>query len=592
MKKKLLPLALAAAAGFTGVTAQAQTMVQNHDGTGQLLMYPIYTANGGNDTYISVANTTADYKAVKVRFVDAMNSQDSLDFHLYLSPQDHWSGVVTKEGDGAVLKTGDTSCTVPNILAASAVGQLGTTAPMRTFKYGTGGAEADAINNGLDRTLEGHVEIIEMGVVPAASASNGVAQLAPGSGSATAGAAGDSALVLRSSIKHVNGVPGNCANLETAWRTGGAFFYTDQENTPGDAKAATHLQLDAPTGGLYGYGVIINVPDGTAAMFDAVAVDGFMDDGYHPTPGDDEPGVDDGVDNATVYIGDSTATNAATYQDFDGAAAAVLAANGVGTTPVAVTGLEHVDPQRGKTGSRFAGGGNSTVTATTAGNDQEGSLQALSALLTRATVANDYVLEPGLNAATDWVITFPTKRDFVNLSAAAVAANPFGGAGATAGAATDAPAPFTSQWDHSKTEACEQIAISYWDREEGVNVITSGFDFSPAPVTTPDVLALCTESNILNFNSKGVLGGSSRITKSITLANGFNNGWARVSFGVPGAGGTVTAPELSDGSEIVKGLPVIGFAIQKYVNNSATSAGALANYAGSIGHHFTNTNDN
>ncbi|MCV6621441.1 MAG: hypothetical protein OIF51_06770 [Cellvibrionaceae bacterium] len=589
MKKKLLPLALAAAAGFTGVTAQAQ-MVQNHDGTGQLLMYPIYTANGGNDTYISVANTTGDYKAVKVRFVDAMNSQDSLDFHLYLSPQDHWSGVVTKDAatGGAVLKTGDTSCTVPNILAAKKVGELGTTAAMRTAKYATGGAEADKINNGIDRTLEGHVEIIEMGTVPAAAPTDAVARLAPGTGTATAAGAGNSAAALRTAIKHVSGVPGNCAALETAWKTGGAFYYADADATPGDAKAAAHLQLDAPTGGLYGYGVIINVPDGTAAMFDAVAVDGFMNDGYHPTPGDDEPGVDDGVSTSTVYIGGTGAANVGTYQTFDGAASATQAAS-VGTE--ANNGLLHVDVVRGKTGSRVSGGGNTAVAniataataqaaaalgATVAG---QGSLEALSALLTRQTIANDYVLEPALNAATDWVITFPTKRDFVNLSTGGVAKL------ATANK-KNAPRPFTNQWDHDKTEACEEINISYWDREEGVNVITTGFDFSPAPVTTPDVLALCTESNILNFNSKGVLGGSARITKSITLASGFNNGWARVSF---------TGQDLDDGTAAtditVNGLPTIGFAVQKYVNNSATSTGALANYAGSIGHHYTNTND-
>ncbi|GAA6150594.1 hypothetical protein [Pseudoteredinibacter isoporae] len=574
MKKKLLPLALAAAAGFTGVTAQAQ-MSQNHDGTGQLLMYPIYTANGGNDTYISVANTTDTYKAVKVRFVDAMNSQDSLDFHLYLSPQDHWSGVVTKEGDGAVLKTGDTSCTVPNSLAAKAVGQLGTTAPMRTAKYATGGAEADTINNGIDRTLEGHVEIIEMGSILATGSAVPTTALT-GAGTYTGAA-------LRAAIKHVNGVPGKCSDLETMWRTGGAFFYTDNDSTPGDAKAATHTQLDAPTGGLYGYGVIINVPDGTAAMFDAVAVDGFMNDAYHPTPGDDEPGVDDGVSSSTINRGGAPVS-------FDGVAAARQTAT---TGTQTGSGLLHVDVVRGKTGSRVSGGGNSLVTnIATAATAQaavtvpaagaaapaailgQGSLEALSALLTRQTIANDYVLEPGLNAATDWVITFPTKRDFVNLSTA-------GAAKLVAANRTEGVAPFSKAWDHTKTESCEEITIDYWDREEGVNQITTGFDFSPAPVTTPDVLALCTESNILNFNNKGVLGGSARITKSITLASGFNNGWARVSF----SGQTQT-----DGATNVNGLPVIGFAVQKYVNNSATSAGALANYAGSIGHHYTNTN--
>lgn len=581
MKKKLLPLALAAAAGFTGVTAQAQ-MVQNHNGTGELLMYPIYTANGGNDTYISIANTTSDYKAVKVRFVDAMNSQDSLDFHLYLSPEDHWSGVITKEGDGAVLKTGDTSCTVPNSLAASAVGQLGATVSMRTAKYATGGAEADAINNGLDRTLEGHVEVIEMGIIPTT---------------------GDHSAAIRTAIKHVNGVPGKCSDLEAAWteattlvaaNAAGAFYYDDEDDVPGNFTSAA-LPLGAPTGGLYGYGVIINVPDGTAAMFDAVAVDNFMANGYHPTPGDDEPGIDDGVNVATLLkTGEVTLAGGAEDEVGAGTLVAFTAGNATAANTVEIlnttadddaippqqVSARHASPVRGRTGSRLVGGGNGATTDGTLANwnNVGGSKEALSALLAKTSIANDYVLEPGLNAATDWVVTFPTKRDFVNMAP-------------TTAASTTVPAeaPFSKLWDHSKTESCETIAIQYWDREEGAEQITTTFDFSPAPVTTPTTIGLCTESNIINFkDGANVLGGSTRITKVLSLASGFNNGWARVSFSQASQMQEVhTADPFAAGGVRVKGLPVIGFAIQKYVNNSATSAGALANYAGSIGHHYT-----
>ncbi|MEX0334481.1 hypothetical protein [Vibrio tubiashii] len=579
MKKKLLPLALAAAAGFTGVTAQAQ-MVQNHDGTGDLLMYPIYTANGGNDTYISIANTTSDYKAVKVRFVDAMNSQDSLDFHLYLSPEDHWSGVVTKEGDGAVLKTGDTSCTVPNSLAASAVGQLGTTAPMRTAKYAAGGAEADAINNDLSRTLEGHVEVIEMGVIPTT---------------------GDHSAAIRAAILHSNGVPGKCSDLEAAWtqtgaldatKAAGAFYYTDEDSTPGNFTAAP-LPLDAPTGGLYGYGVIINVPDGTAAMFDAVAVDNFMANGYHPTPGDDEPGVDDGVNTALLIrthtntidtdgTNEGTAAVAApsfvTFEAGENGGVEIVNAAGDATALTLGQASErHISATRGRTGSRLIGGGN-LGTANDQTTGAAGSKEALSALLMRTSISNDYVLEPGLNAATDWVVTFPTKRDFVNM-APTTAAN----------TTVPAEAPFSNLWDHSKTESCETIAIDYWDREEGKETISTSFDFSPAPVTTPTTIGLCAESNIVNFKQDAaVLGGSSRITKVLTLASGFNNGWATIKFsqGSQELTGATNSGAIQDGDVMVKGLPVIGFAIQKYVNNAATSAGALANYAGSIGHHY------
>ena len=112
MKKKLLPLALAAATGLVASTAQA--VFVNPEGHGQVLLYPYYTVEGGNDTYINLVNTTNEYKAVKVRILEAMNSQEVLDFNLYLSPQDHWSAVITADtnGAGAVIRTAGTSCTV------------------------------------------------------------------------------------------------------------------------------------------------------------------------------------------------------------------------------------------------------------------------------------------------------------------------------------------------------------------------------------------------------------------------------------------------------------------------------------------------
>lgn len=579
MKKKLLPLALAAAAGLAGVTAQAQKMSLNADGTGQLLMYPIYTANGGNDTYLSLVNTTSTYKAVKVRFVDAMNSQDSLDFHLYLSPQDHWSAVVTKDAatGGAVLKTGDTSCTVPNSLSAKAIGSLGTTAPFSTIKYGAGGAEADTINNGIDRTLEGHIEIIEMGTLDStAGLLNAAVTAGTGGTAAQKSTVAFAADILHATSGAKKGIPGGCADVDTAWKNGGYF-----------ARAALPVVLDKPTGGMYGYGVIINVPDGTAAMFDAVAVDGFMDQAYHPAPGDDEPGLDDGVATSRVLVTSSagTAADVGTLVDFTAGAAQAAVVAGAGAAPSVVVAPNassnfHVNATRGRTGSVLSGGGSATTAF--------GSKEALSALLMRTSIANDYVLDSALNAATDWVVTFPTKRDFVNLSPAGTAGVT---AANTAAAQYKAERPFSALWDHAKTESCSPITIDYWDREEAKEAITSTTFFSPAPIVAPTVISLCTESNILNFNGKGVLGGSTRITKDTTLATGFSNGWAKLGFtnaqqylGDTAFAGTNAVPTAG---VVVNGLPVIGFAIQKYVNGS--NAGTLANYAGSIGHHYTSS---
>ena len=101
MKRNTLTTAvLAGVAGMVGLTSVSNAVNLNSDGLGEVLIYPFYTVNNGLDTLLSVVNTTADVKAVKVRFVDSKNSREVLDFNLYLSPFDVWTGVITDpDGD-------------------------------------------------------------------------------------------------------------------------------------------------------------------------------------------------------------------------------------------------------------------------------------------------------------------------------------------------------------------------------------------------------------------------------------------------------------------------------------------------------------
>jgi hypothetical protein len=116
-------------------------------------------------------------------------------------------------GAGAKLWTNDTSCTVPAIPATGVA--------FRNFEYQ---GDAPAFR-GVDRTREGYVEIIEMGVVH--------------------GALGSAA------IHDANGVPANCGLLRQAWQSGGTWAVSPTNS------------VTAPSGGLYGYGVLINVGEGT-----------------------------------------------------------------------------------------------------------------------------------------------------------------------------------------------------------------------------------------------------------------------------------------------------------------------------------------
>src|SRR5690554_4995677 len=100
MKKKLLSTAIAAGMGMGLMSTAAQAVYVNAQGTGQVLLYPYYSADSGNDTYVQVVNTSDIGKAVKVRFVESKNSQEVLDFNLYLSPHDVWAGAITATGNG------------------------------------------------------------------------------------------------------------------------------------------------------------------------------------------------------------------------------------------------------------------------------------------------------------------------------------------------------------------------------------------------------------------------------------------------------------------------------------------------------------
>ena len=111
-KQKALFSAIAGA-GALALTGAANAVYVNHDGLGQVLVYPYYTARDGVATLLSVVNTTNNAKIVKVRFLEGKNSQEVLDFNLFLSPFDVWTGGVTAKSGGAYLTTSDTSCTNP-----------------------------------------------------------------------------------------------------------------------------------------------------------------------------------------------------------------------------------------------------------------------------------------------------------------------------------------------------------------------------------------------------------------------------------------------------------------------------------------------
>jgi len=225
-KKTTLYTALAGI-GALGMAGTASAVHVNANGLGQVLIYPYYTVNNQSvgrpfSSLLSVVNSTASAKAVKVRFLEGKNSVEVLDFNLYLSPHDVWvTGIVRTSGDGAGIYTNDKSCTYPAVSS-----DANNPIPFTNVAYaGDGGGD------GLDRTREGYVEIIEMGNVTGTTAT---------------------------AITHANGVPPNCGAVASP-----ANDTTVQNNTV------------LGNGGLFGGITIVNVLSGEDVTADAVALESF-----------------------------------------------------------------------------------------------------------------------------------------------------------------------------------------------------------------------------------------------------------------------------------------------------------------------------
>jgi len=255
-KPKTLALAVASATLASSVALADQTVSP----TGQVLLYPLYTTENNANTYMHITNNTDDQKAVKVRFMEAQNSAVVLEFNVYLGPHDIFPvALASNDFGGTSVITNDSTCTVP---------QLGTSNPpydgtqellasgavLRSQPFVPYLFESEESGD-ISRTLMGHLEVIEMGVV------------------------GDTVDVA------------DCDSLIDLWTTGtGAWASNTATNVTG------------PTGGLSGSSLFI-VPELAYSMsMPVTAIDGWAKSGtnYHKSPGNLAPDLDDGVSKAVV----------------------------------------------------------------------------------------------------------------------------------------------------------------------------------------------------------------------------------------------------------------------------------------------------
>lgn len=301
------------------------------------------------------------------------------------------------------------------------------------------------------------------------------------------------------------------------------------------ASTAVSSTLRAPSGGLFGSESIVNFNSGYSTSVDATALDGWFAD-------------------AAVRITPSGSLN----------------------------------PNIGNGGSKVAvvnSGGNVYVSSFTT------SLDAVSATMMHSNVMGEYAFTSSGSFGTDWVLTMPTKREYVF----------YGNTSQNGGLG-----PFENAWDGQTGLSCDLVSLSSTDREEYKGVTLD--DFSPKPPGTPGN-SLCYEANVIGFGAAAgatastVLGSKNFV--GITpiqnagvspVPEGKEGGWLDLQFDTSVAAGRKLG--ASAGSTIntattnitpiaqvhtYVGLPVIGFAVSHY------KAGQAASFDASTGLRFKRT---
>lgn len=476
IRKKLVTLAVASAVsgGAMLMAAPAHAMNVSQNNVGQVLLFPYYTVKNGFDTIFSVTNTSDRTAVFKIRWREALNSREVLDFNVVLSPFDVWNGVVTaSDNGGAVIRTWDKTCTAPRLpgmvanadrAAADAKGEVAFSTGRFAGSAQISGSFGDGGATTIDRVQEGYFEVILMGV---SSRRTDV-----------------STNVLEYSAKHDGGVPRDCEAVDN--------LFVD---------VADLSYLGAPQNILKGHVTYINVASGKAIDAEPTAIEDFRTVGnIVAAPGDLMPDLSSG----------------------DAVSMVRLFSDGEAVNAISMTGSQ----------------------------------DAVTNLLQASAVVNEFATGGG-NTSTSWVVTFPTKHHYTDQYSVDT--------GTSSGTAL---APF-SNWFASDGKSCDDINMSLYNREEGSVEHEDSTQFSP--VTNPlNIVELCYEANVIDFNSSSVFGsGTNRL--EVDTSNVGTSGWARLEFSED--------PAAVDGLNGFFGLPTIGFsAIMR------DGADATVNYGSSTEH--------
>jgi len=539
MKKNVLALSISAALcglgmvgsahaitdlGTTASVGDATSLKANNDGIGHNLIVPYYTAQGKNATAFTLTNTSAIGKAVKVRFRGAENSDDVLDFQVFLSPKDVWTASISQSATGeAMITTSDASCTKPAFTSGVGV----------NFKTGRLSAATNVAG-----TREGYIEIFNMADVVASAGTN-----------------------VGSAITHVA-----ATGKPTCSSTGFTALDSVTDNT-GTQLTAAGVGLTFPTTGLTANWIVINTTTGTSWSGQAQATQALT--------AANAPGNGNIVywpQLSTTVVHDA----AVLTPSINGLTADPLLAGGT----IAATMQDLPDMSTpyisGMTG--LAAGANTyfaspqTAATTAYGTAAIGwaaRVQAarLSGSLAVMSVNNDFYVDSVIGGATDWAFSMPTRRYNVAVNYATTTRAYTDYMLSNTGIAT-VPA-LTNYWTSANTTMSGSVVCTtgisptVYNREEGSLVVTTSTTFSPS--SAPAAVSFCGEVGVWGLGQTLASGGFTAVLGSgipnvaqTVGVNNYGSGWMNV--GTTGIGGTI-------------GLPVIGAAFSKASSDPAKTYG-------------------
>lgn len=469
----------AAAVAVLGSLATANVGAVNiaTDGIGEVAIAPYYTTREGFQTLVNLTNTTSSQIIVKVRFHEALNSRDVLDFNVFLSSFDVFTGVVraatAADVDGGVAEcvdsttgqactvgqpifvntdqqnsVGNRTCVAPQAISSGtkvALSRLGfgDVSGNSTFNASTN-PNSDNGPNTTDRLAEGYIEFIVMGhtnfTAPAPGATPAAASGNPLFAAGVAAAGGNPAGFGQGTQLGQAIETHNCGPIDAA-------FSSARGDSDGDGIVdilEVARQVGEPINSLKFNFRLLNAEQGIEAGNSATTWANFYNPGngslaastgFRVQPSDNanctinrgDERVDAGNDGVRDFEWVPNASDSA-IAPVAGAAQNTNAGNTITGSCrnliTAQTNFPFLEPSLNdafpQTANFFDDTSNAFVSAaavyptTQAAPENVRGVDAMSLTIQRQSITNEWSVNPALGVTTDWIVTSPTKGMYVD----------------------------------------------------------------------------------------------------------------------------------------------------------------------------------